>query len=259
MTEGAWAARAFALAFGLALGSFLNVCIARIPEGRSIVRPGSACPLCGARIRWWQNIPILSYLLLRGRCAACGGPISLRYPIVEAATGILVLSLLEHFGPSPELGLYLVFSALLVVISFIDLDRRIIPDVLSLPGTALGLVAAPALTPLAWWEPAAGALLGGGILFAVSEAYLLLTGRAGMGGGDVKILAMIGAFLGWQAVPWVLLLSALSGTLAGLVLMAAGRAGRKTAIPYGPFLAAGALAWIFWGPEIRLAAFALIS
>jgi leader peptidase (prepilin peptidase) / N-methyltransferase len=235
---------------GAVIGSFLNVCIARIPGGLSIVSPASRCPHCQAPIRWYQNIPIISFLALRGRCAVCGAAISWRYPLVEALTGGLFVLVVRSFGLSWVGLVYLVFVAALVVITFIDLDHRIIPDVISLPGIVVGLLAALVVPWLTWWAALLGVLLGGGILFLVAWGYEKLTGVEGMGGGDVKLLAMMGAFLGWQAVLPVIFLSSLAGTLVGVPLMLVKRTGGKLAIPFGPFLALGAVIYLFWGQEI---------
>lgn len=238
---------------GSVVGSFLNVCIARLPRGESIVHPPSHCPRCGSRIQPWDNIPILSFLWLRGRCRACGEPISWQYPLVEALTGVLFAANFWAFGASAWTAVACVFCAALVVVSFIDLEHQIIPDVVSLPGIAVGLLFAL----LGWGPPlldrAVGTVLGGGILWGVAEFYERVRAREGMGGGDIKLLAMIGAFLGWKAVLTTLLFASLSGSLAGgLRLLADPSTGSKP-IPFGPFLALGAVlslyfadSWIAW-------------
>jgi leader peptidase (prepilin peptidase)/N-methyltransferase len=232
---------------GAIIGSFLNVCVYRIPAGQSIVSPPSRCPQCGASIRWYQNIPIVSYLVLRGRCAGCRARISPRYPLVEALTGLLFLLVWMVFGWQAATPLYWVFAAALVVITFIDLDHQIIPDVISLPGIIVGFLTALAIPWLSWTDSLLGILLGGGSLFLVAEAYHRLTGQEGMGGGDVKLLAMIGAFLGWKAILPVIFLGSLAGSLVGVPLMIAKRSGGKLAIPFGPFLALGAIVCLLWG------------
>jgi leader peptidase (prepilin peptidase)/N-methyltransferase len=232
---------------GAIIGSFLNVCVYRIPAGQSIVSPPSRCPQCGASIRWYQNIPIVSYLVLRGRCAGCRARISPRYPLVEALTGLLFLLVWMAFGWQAATPLYWVFAAALVVITFIDLDHQIIPDVISLPGIIVGFLTALAIPWLSWTDSLLGILLGGGSLFLVAEAYHRLTGQEGMGGGDVKLLAMIGAFLGWKAILPVIFLGSLAGSLVGVPLMIAKRSGGKLAIPFGPFLALGAIVCLLWG------------
>jgi leader peptidase (prepilin peptidase)/N-methyltransferase len=238
---------AVAFLFGGVVGSFANVCIYRIPAGISIAFPASRCPVCLVPIRWYQNVPILSYLFLRGRCAACGGKIPVRYPLVEALCGFLFALVLYHFGFQPATLVYLVFCWTLVVITFIDLDHQIIPNVLSLPGSAIGFLCSFAVPWLSWSDSLLGILLGGGSLYLIAAGYQLLTGKEGMGMGDVKLLAMIGAFLGWQAVLPVVFFASLLGSLVGVPLMIVRRADSKLAIPFGPFLALGALIYLFWG------------
>lgn len=233
--------------FGAVVGSFLNVCIYRIPAEKSIVSPPSSCPACGHRIRWFENIPIVSYLLLRGRCSACRIKISPRYPAVEALTGLLFALTFYYFGFSAATLVYLIFVAALVVITFIDLDHQIIPDVISLPGVLVGFVSSFFVPELFWYSSIFGILLGGGSLLAVAWGYEKLTGREGMGGGDIKLLAMFGAFLGWQAVFPVIFLASLAGTLVGVPFMLAQKGDSRLAIPFGPFLALAAVIYLFWG------------
>jgi leader peptidase (prepilin peptidase)/N-methyltransferase len=235
---------------GVAVGSFLNVCIWRIPAGKSIVYTPSHCPHCAAPISHRDNIPLLSYLLLRGRCRSCGGGISLRYPAVEALTGILLVLLLYRFGVSPQWAVYSIFAAALIVISFIDVDHQIIPDVISLPGIVLGLLFSALGQGPPLIDSAIGVLVGGGILYAVAVGYHALTGREGMGGGDIKLLAMIGAFLGWQAVFVTLILGSLAGSLVGIGLMLAQGKDSRVPIPFGPFLACGAFCALAFGEEL---------
>jgi len=237
----------FAFAFGAIVGSFLNVCIYRIPTEKSIVSPPSSCPACGHAIRWFENIPIVSYLMLRGRCSACRLKISPRYPAVEALTGLLFVLTFFYFGFSAATVIYLVFVAALVVITFIDLDHQIIPDVISLPGILVGFAGSFFVPWLIWYDSIFGILLGGGSLLAVAWIYEKLTGREGMGGGDIKLLAMFGAFLGWQAVFPVIFLASLAGTLIGVPLMLAQKGDTRLAIPFGPFLALAAIIYLFWG------------
>jgi leader peptidase (prepilin peptidase)/N-methyltransferase len=236
--------------FGTIIGSFLNVCIYRIPAGQSVISPASRCPKCGAAIRWYQNVPVISYLLLRGRCAGCKTRISLRYPLIEALTGLLFVWVWLAFGWQVATPLYWVFVAALVVITFIDLDHQIIPDVISLPGIVVGFLAALAIPWLPWLDSLLGILLGGGSLFLVAAVYQRLTGQEGMGGGDVKLLAMIGAFLGWKAVLPVIFLGSLAGSLVGVPLMLIKRSDGKLAIPFGPFLALGAVICLLWGRQL---------
>lgn len=243
-----WIFLAFSFFLGAIVGSFLNVCIYRLPADESIVSPPSHCPKCQAPIRWYQNIPILSYLFLGGRCASCRTRIPFRYPLVEFLNGALFLLVFLRFGFLWATPIYWVFCAALVVITFIDLDHQIIPDVISLPGIVLGFLASFAIPWLPWTSSLLGILLGGGSLFLVAAGYELLTKKEGMGGGDIKLLAMLGAFLGWQAVLPVIFLSSLIGSLVGIPLMLIKKADGKLAIPFGPFLALGALLYLFWGP-----------
>jgi leader peptidase (prepilin peptidase)/N-methyltransferase len=236
--------------FGAIVGSFLNVCIYRIPAGKSIVSPPSSCPRCGHRIRCYQNIPILSYLVLAGRCAGCGQKISLRYPLIEALTGGLFALVIYSFGFSPATPVYWLFTAALVVITFIDLDHQIIPDVISLPGIIVGFACSFAIPWLSWLDSLLGILLGGGLLLAIAWGYQLLTKREGMGGGDIKLLAMIGAFLGWKSVFPVIFLASLIGTLIGVPLMLLRREDARLALPFGPFLSLAAIIFLLWGEQL---------
>lgn len=235
---------------GTVIGSFLNVCICRIPVGESIVHPPSRCPKCGSAIRWYQNIPILSYLLLQGRCAGCGVRISPRYPLVEALTGLLFALVIYRFGLEYFVPVLWLFAASLVVITFIDLDHQIIPDVISLPGIIVGIACSFVIPWISWTDSLLGILVGGGSLYLIAAGYELLTKKEGMGGGDIKLLAMIGAFLGWKAVLPVIFFSSLMGTLVGVPVMLIQKADSKLAIPFGPFLAAAALFYLFWGPAL---------
>jgi leader peptidase (prepilin peptidase)/N-methyltransferase len=241
----------FAFLFGLALGSFLNVCIYRIPIKKSIVYPPSSCPQCEERIKFYDNIPVLSYVLLMGRCRRCGHPISIQYPVVEMATGLISVALLLKLGPTLEYVFFMLFASLLMVIAFIDLQHKIIPDVLSLPGIVLGFASSlvPS-TPLPWLDSLIGIVGGGGFLLLVAIFFEKMTGREGMGMGDVKMLAMIGAWMGWKALPFIVLLSSLSGCLLGGTLLLVSRQGVRTKIPFGPFLSLGALIYLFFGNEL---------
>lgn len=236
--------------FGALVGSFLNVCIHRIPGGESIAFPASHCPLCKAPIKPYDNVPIVSWLLLRGRCRSCAAGIAIRYPLVEMLGGIAAVGALCAFGLSAEALLIFAFLAALIVITFIDLDHQIIPDAISLPGIFVGFAAALLFGTPSWSDSLIGILLGGGLLWAVAEGYARLTGREGMGGGDIKLLAMIGAFLGWRAIPVTVLVGSLLGSVIGLSLMALRGRDTKMAIPFGPFLAAGAVVALFWGERI---------
>ncbi len=235
---------------GLCVGSFLNVCIHRLPKGRSIVRPASACPACGALIHWYDNIPLISYAILRGRCRGCQIPISIRYPIVELLCGLLAFALWLRTGFELQTLIYFVFAASLLVITFIDIDHRIIPDIISLPGIPIGFALSFLLPQISWMESLLGILVGGGILFAIAWGYQLITGKDGMGGGDIKLLAMIGAFLGWKGVLFTIMASSFIGTLVGIVMMLQAGKGMKMAVPFGPFLAIGAIVYLFFGPQL---------
>lgn len=240
----------FAFVFGAVVGSFLNVCIYRMPLDQSVVSPGSRCVGCGTAIRWYDNIPVISWLLLRGRCRFCQAPFSFRYPLVELITAVLSLLLFMKYGLSPSYGVMFLFCAALIVITFIDFDHQIIPDELSLPGIVLGFISSFFLPEPGWISSLLGAVAGWGSLALIFYGYLWLTGREGMGGGDAKLLAMMGAFLGLQAIPFIIFASSLVGSVAGLSIMAVQRKDRHLAIPFGPYLALGALLYIFVGPQL---------
>lgn len=236
--------------FGAIVGSFLNVCIFRIPAGKSIAFPPSNCPKCQTPIMWYDNIPVISYLVLTGKCRKCGEHISFRYPVVELLTALLSLAAFIKFGPTLPYFIYFAFIASLVVITFIDLDHQIIPDVISLPGIPLGFLASFILPEITYKESLIGILAGGGILFVVASGYELLAKKEGMGGGDIKLLAMVGAFLGWKGVLFTIFSGSLIGTIIGVALMVAQGRDSKYAIPFGPFLSMGALMYLFFGEQI---------
>lgn len=256
----------FALLFGLAIGSFLNVCIARIPEDRSVVWPPSACPACGHRIRARDNVPVLSWLLLRGRCRDCGTPISGLYPAIELLTGMVGWLVYRRVveGPAdldlPHLAgfaFYLAFAAMLIAQAYIDIRHYIVPDQFSVYAVPVGLLGAFLLGLVGyegaptWQQSAVGALLGGGSLGLVSLVYWLVRRDEGLGFGDVKLFAMIGAFLGaLPALPIVLLTGSLTGAVFGIAVAVARRKGLRTAVPFGPFLALGALVYLLHGPDL---------
>lgn len=227
-------------AFGLVMGSFLNVCIYRLPRRESLVRPGSHCPSCGEPIRWFDNLPVISYVLLAGRCRRCRARIAIRYPLVELATLLLCLAHYWMLGWQPLLVVRLAFSAALIVLFTIDLEHQILPNRITLPGIVVGFLASVWLPP-GWRDSLLGMLLGAGILWGIAEAYLRVRREEGLGMGDVKMLAMIGAFLGWQQVLVTLVLSSIGGSLVGVALVAVGRGTMKYALPYGTFLALGAV------------------
>ncbi|MGO9146609.1 MAG: prepilin peptidase [Desulfomonilia bacterium] len=232
--------------FGLFIGSFLNVCIYRIQKGESIVWPPSHCPKCTKALMPWDNIPVISYLILKGRCRYCTEPISVRYPVVELLSALLAVSLLYRFGVSVTFLIYYLWACALLIITFIDLDIQIIPDRLSLGGIVVGLLVVYWL-PVTYKDALIGLILGGGLLLAIIYGYYFLTKKEGMGGGDVKLLAMIGVFTGWQGVLFTVFASSLMGTVVGIPWGLLKKGTLKAAIPFGPFLALGALIYVFWG------------
>jgi leader peptidase (prepilin peptidase)/N-methyltransferase len=236
--------------FGAVVGSFLNVCICRLPQGESVVTPRSRCPRCLTGIAWYDNIPVLSWLVLKGKCRSCGLPISWQYPLVELLNGLLTLFLFIRFGISPAFPVLFLFSSALVVVTFIDLEHQIIPDVISIPGIVIGFLASFLAPGSFWVSSLIGILAGGGSLLLVAYGYQWLTGKEGMGGGDVKLLAMMGAFLGWRAVPFIIFTGSLLGATIGIAMMVVRGRDSRLAIPFGPFLAFGAILYIFYGSSI---------
>ena len=250
---------AIAFLFGTAIGSFLNVCIHRLPRHESLVWPGSQCPACRHPIAAYDNIPLLSYLWLWGRCRACRARISLRYPIIELANGLGYALILWQFGlGAPALIYALLFSALLVI-TCIDLSHQIIPNVITLPGIALGLVSAATVLPVGLLDSVLGTVLGYGIPWGLANAYLLLRGRPGMGLGDAKLLAMIGAFLGWKPVLLTVMVGATVGSVVGLVMIALKQVRRDQYLPFGPFLALGAIVSLFFQSTVLSWYFGLLA
>ena len=235
---------------GLVIGSFLNVCILRIPRGESIIRPGSRCLQCKTTILWFDNIPLLSFIRLRARCRWCGGKISWRYPLVECLNGVSYLGIIYKFGWTRSALVYALFLSLLLVVTMIDLDHFVIPDVISLPGLVAGFFSAAFILPVGWTGSLLGIALGGGILWMLAAVSPYLFGKEGMGGGDIKFLAMIGAFLGWQHVCMTLFLASCAGAVVGIGLMAFRDMERGQYIPFGPFLALGAVTSLFFYQEL---------
>lgn len=236
--------------FGAVIGSFLNVVILRLPESdESIVHPSSHCPGCKEPLKWYDNIPLLSYFFLRGKCRKCGQNISWQYPVVELLSAVLALTL-WIFYPWHIFVIRYIFVCALLVIIWIDIRYQIVPDLITIPGILLGFCLAFLNPVLYWFDSALGIVMGGGIFYLVALCYYLLTKRQGMGGGDIKFMAMIGAFLGWQSLPFVIFASSLMGSLVGLVAMAKQKKGGQTVIPYGPFLAVAALMYIFFEKQI---------
>jgi leader peptidase (prepilin peptidase)/N-methyltransferase len=239
----------FVFFVGCCFGSFFNVLIHRLPVGKSIVHPGSHCPQCNHPIAFYDNIPLLSYLILMGKCRHCGASISLRYPLVEMLTGSLVLLLFLRYGWNTQFLFESVLVSLLILITFIDLDTYLIPDVLSLPGMVAGFAFSFFSTRLSWADSLLGIILGGGFFFLIAIGYQYLRHKDGLGGGDIKLLAMIGAFLGWPGVVFTVLAASLVGTGVGGVMMWRRREGLGAMLPFGPFLAFGAILYLFWGEE----------
>ncbi len=243
------AAPAALASLGLSIGSFLNVCIHRIPRGGSVVHPSSNCPHCGYVLRWIDNIPVFSYVMLGGRCRGCKAPISPRYPIIELVTMATFLAHYAVFGLDIMLVPRLVFACAMIVLFAIDLEHHLLPNAITLPGIVMGLAFSVFLPP-GLVDALIGTLLGGGILWGIGEAYYRYSGQEGMGGGDVKMLAMIGAFLGWKLVVLTLVLSSVLGSLVGLLVIALRWGGMKHALPYGTFLALGGLVSSLLGADI---------
>jgi leader peptidase (prepilin peptidase)/N-methyltransferase len=238
------------LLFGLCVGSFLNVCIHRLPLKLSVVSPGSRCPSCGYELRWYDNVPVLSYVMLRARCRSCSQPISLQYPLIEVITAIVFLAHWYAFGPTPLFAARLVFGCALIVLFMIDLEHQILPDVVTLPGIVIGVVSSLFLPP-GLVESLIGVLLGGGLLWAIAEAWFRLRKVDAMGFGDVKMLAMVGAWLGWKMVVLTFVLSSMMGGLVGVVLIASRRADMATRVPFGTMLAVAAMiASLYGGPIV---------
>lgn len=240
----------FIALLGLVVGSFLNVCIARLPEEQSVVTPPSHCPRCKTPIRWFDNIPIVSWVLLRGRCRSCELPISARYPLVESLNALAWLSLWRVGLEPREFALYAVLASLLIVITFIDLDHRIIPDKITWPSILIAPAAAFIIGHISVTDSLIGVVAGGGVLWAIAEIYLRVRKQEGMGLGDVKMLAMVGGLLGWEAAFFTLVVGSIIGTVFGLAAMVIRRGRLDMEIPFGPFLAAGCMLYMLGGPEL---------
>ena len=240
--------------FGTIVGSFLNVCIYRIPKEESIAFPGSHCGACGKMIRWYDNVPVASYILLRGRCRECGAKFSIQYPMVEMMSGALFVLFYHYFGITAYGIVLLTFTLALLTQSVIDFHHKIIPDVITLPGIVIGLVASCFILQMhgssVWWQglraSVVGMIAGGGSLFLVGVIAEFFLKKEAMGGGDVKLLAMIGAFLGLAAVAWTIFFGAVIGSLAGVYFMLVKK---EEQIPFGPFLGIAAAAYIFLGEK----------
>ncbi len=241
----------YVVILGALMGSFANVVILRLPKGMSFIRPRSYCYKCQKMISWFDNIPVFSWLLLRGKCRSCQVRISWRYPLVELVTALLFWLIYERVGLSWILLEYYYFAFALVVASTIDLDQMILPDKLTLSGIVIGLVGAFLNPERVFFDAVWGVLLGGGFLWAIAYVYWLLRKQEGMGGGDIKLLAWIGAILGWKAIPFVILVSSVIGSVVGLLWSLRSSEGLKKAIPFGPYLALAALLYLlggkYWG------------
>jgi leader peptidase (prepilin peptidase)/N-methyltransferase len=239
----------FVFFIGICLGSFANVVIYRLPRSQSVVRPRSRCPSCKKAILWYDNIPVFSWLYLRGKCRKCKKGISARYPFVELLMGLLYLAIFVRFGLTWTTLEYLVLTFGLVAVSFIDLDHRIIPDEFSLSGIVLGILGSVINPERTVMDSVLGVLLGGGFFWAIAYLYLLLRKQEGLGGGDIKLLAWIGAYLGWVSIPFTILASSLLGTIFGLVLIARG-GNLKSSLPFGPFIVVAAYVYLFVGEDL---------
>jgi leader peptidase (prepilin peptidase) / N-methyltransferase len=240
----------YAAVVGLVVGSYLNVVIYRLPRGLSTVVPRSSCPACGAPIQARDNLPLVSFALLGGRCRACAAPISWRYPLVEAATALLFVACLERFGASLAGLAAALFCCLMIALGLIDLEHLLLPDRITLPGIVAGLALSSWLPWSGLRSAVAGALLGAAVLLAIWAAWYLLRREEGMGLGDVKMLALIGAFLGWQETLVALFFASFAGALTGAALLLRGDVGLKSKLPFGSFLALGGITALFVGRQL---------
>jgi leader peptidase (prepilin peptidase)/N-methyltransferase len=240
---------ALAAALGAIIGSFLNVCIYRLPRAKSIAWPASACPHCDRGLSWYENIPIVSFLALRGRCRTCRASIGVRYPIVEGVTGAMFALAWWYYGPGVLLVSRLILGCALIVLFAIDLEHHLLPNTITIPGVVVGFVLSFFTEP-GWVGSLIGILVGGGVLFAIAEAYYRVRHEEGLGMGDVKMLAMVGAFIGWKLTLLTLMMASLSGTVIGLALIVSKRGGMKYALPFGTFLALGAALAATVGPAM---------
>jgi len=234
---------------GLCVGSFLNVCIYRLPRRESVAWPASRCTTCNRALSWYENIPMVSWIVLRGRCRTCRAPVSWMYPIVEIVTALTFVSGYVLYGFTPTAAVRVAFACALIVLFVTDLQHQILPNIITVPGIAIGFVLSLFLPP-GWRDSLIGIVVGGGTLFAIAKAYYRVRNQEGLGMGDVKLLGMIGAFLGWKLVLLTLILASFAGSVAGGILIASGRGSMKYALPFGTFLAAGALVATIWGTPI---------
>jgi len=243
-----WAIVVFIL--GAVVGSFLNVCIHRLPREESIVSPASRCPRCRHAIAWCDNIPFFSYILLRGRCRNCREPIGARYSLVEGLTAVMALLTYWKFGIAPASLAAFLFVATLIVITFIDIEHQIIPHEIILPGIPIFFLAAVFVMGVSLLDAFLGIMVGIGTLYLVAVYYEQVTGIEGMGGGDVNLMGMLGAFLGWKSLLFILMTGAFTGAAVGIVMMINKGKTMKYAVPFGPFLSLGAVVYLFWGRAI---------
>ncbi len=234
---------------GLIIGSFSNVCIYRLPRNESIVFPGSHCPRCNHALEWYDNIPLISYIILKGKCRYCAEKISIQYPLVEFLTASLYLSLFYFYRLQLHTVFYMVFCSALIIIGFIDLKEKIIPDVISLPLTALGFLSSFILNNISPLNSLLGILAGGGSLYLIAIAGTYIFKKEAMGGGDIKLSAMVGAFLGWQLTLLSLFIGFLLGSVIGIIVLMKTK-GEIRDVPFGPFIALGALIALFFGQGI---------
>ena len=235
---------------GLIVGSFSNVCIYRVPRNESVIYPGSHCPKCHSNISPIDNIPLLSYILLKGRCRNCRSKISIQYPVVEFLTGLIYLIIYLIYGLSIQSLVYLILSSALIIIAFIDLNEQIVPDVISLPGIGVGLILSFFVPYISFINSASGVVVGGGIILIIALVGSMIFKKEAMGGGDIKLAAMIGAFLGWRYTIISLFLGFFLGALAGIFLILSKIKSREDMVPFGPFIALGSLITLLWGEKI---------
>ena len=235
---------------GLIVGSFSNVCIYRIPRNESVIYPASHCPNCRTKIKPIDNIPLLSYILLKGRCRNCGSKISIQYPVVEFLTGLIYLIIYLIYGLSVQSLVYIILSSALIIIAFIDLQEQMIPDVISLPGIVVGFILSFIVPYISFINSALGALVGGGIILIIAWVGSIIFKKEAMGGGDIKLAAMIGAFLGWRYIIISLFLGFFLGALIGIILIMTKIKKREDVIPFGPFIILGSFITLLCGEKI---------
>jgi len=235
---------------GLIVGSFSNVCIYRVPRNESIIYPASHCPKCRSKIKPFDNIPLLSFILLKGRCRNCKSKISIQYPIVELLTGLMYLIIYLIYGLSVQTLIYIILSSALIIIAFIDLNEQIVPDVISLPGIVIGFILSFFVTYISFINSALGVVVGGGIILIIGLGGSVIFKKEAMGGGDVKLAAMIGAFLGWRYIVISLFLGFFLGALAGIFLILSKIKSREDTVPFGPFIVLGSFITLLWGEKI---------